>query len=254
MSTLNINIIRKSYSRSGQGPLEALSDLHFKVEEGEFVSVVGPSGCGKTTLLNLIGGLDKDFEGSVLVNGVVPEDGPVTGNMFKTPRLMTWLTVRDNRWLVEKDTTANGDRVDDLLAEMGLADFADAYPVHLSGGMRRRVALARAFLNEPGLLLLDEPYLSLDAPVANHLRRMLLELCGRRLATVLFVTHDLREALYLADRVLFMSSGPGRIVLDLPVDLPQPRQPESEDVEQLRFSLLKEHPQLLAGLVEEKGA
>jgi NitT/TauT family transport system ATP-binding protein len=253
MSALEIKIARKSYFHIGQDPLAALSDLRFKVDEGEFVSVVGPSGCGKTTLLNLIGGLDSDVDGSVLVNGVAPEDGPVTGHMFQTPRLMPWLTVRDNISLVEKDSTTNGDRVDELLAEMGLADFSDTYPAHLSGGMRRRVALARAFLNEPGLLLLDEPFLSLDAPVANHLRRMLLDLCGRRSATVLFVTHDLREALYLADRILFISGGPGSIVLDLPVDLPRPREPESEAVEQLRISLLKEHPQLLAGLVEEAG-
>jgi NitT/TauT family transport system ATP-binding protein len=252
MSALEIKIARKSYFHIGQDPLAALSDLRFKVDEGEFVSVVGPSGCGKTTLLNLIGGLDSDVDGSVLVNGVAPEDGPVTGHMFQTPRLMPWLTVRDNISLVEKDSTTNGDRVDELLAEMGLADFSDTYPAHLSGGMRRRVALARAFLNEPGLLLLDEPFLSLDAPVANHLRRMLLDLCGRRSATVLFVTHDLREALYLADRVLFMSGGPGTIVLDLPVDLSRPREPESEDVERLRISLLKDNPQLLAGLVKEK--
>ena len=254
MSALEIKIARKSYFHIGQDPLAALSDLRFKVDEGEFVSVVGPSGCGKTTLLNLIGGLDSDVDGSVLVNGVAPEDGPVTGHMFQTPRLMPWLTVRDNISLVEKDSTTNGDRVDELLAEMGLADFSDTYPAHLSGGMRRRVALARAFLNEPGLLLLDEPFLSLDAPVANHLRRMLLDLCGRRSATVLFVTHDLREALYLADRVLFMSGGPGSIVLDLPVDLPRPRQPESEAVERMKINLLKDHPQLLAGLVEEKGS
>ncbi len=254
MSTLDIKIARKSYSRGpDKTPLTALADLHFRVEEGDFVSVVGPSGCGKTTLLNLIGGLDSNFEGTVLVNGVAPEDGPMTGHMFQTPRLMPWLTVRDNIRLVEKAATANGHRVDELLAEMGLADFGDAYPAHLSGGMRRRVALARAFFNEPGLLLLDEPFLSLDAPVANHLRRVLLELCGRRSATVLFVTHDLREALYLADRVLFMSGGPGSLVLDLPVELPLPREPESEAVERLRMSLLKEHPQLLAGLVEEKG-
>jgi len=176
----------------------------------------------------------------------------VTGHMFQTPRLMPWLTVRENIHLVENDGAVNGRRTDQLLTEMGLANFADTYPVHLSGGMRRRVALARAFLNEPGLLLLDEPFLSLDTPVANHLRRMLLDLCARRSATVLFVTHDLREALYLADRVLFMSGGPGSIVLDLPIDLPQPREPESEGVEGLRINLLKNHPKLLAGLVEEK--
>ena len=251
MSALDIEIIRKSYPRPGQAPLEVLTDLHFKVEEGEFASVVGPSGCGKTTLLNLIGGLNSDVEGSVLVDGVAPEDGPMTGHMFQTPRLMPWLTVRDNIRLVEKDAASTGQRVDELLVEMGLAEFADTYPAHLSGGMRRRVALARAFLNEPRLLLLDEPFLSLDAPVANHLRRVLLELCGRRSSTVLFVTHDLREALYLADRVLFMSGGPGSIVLDLPVDMPRPRQPESEAVERMRINLLKDHPQLLAGLVKE---
>ena len=253
MSSLDIQIIRKSYLRgSDQGSLTALADIQFKIEEGEFVSVVGPSGCGKTTLLNLIGGLDTDVEGSILVDGFAPTNGPVTGHMFQTPRLMPWLTVRENIQLVEKDSAVNGRRTDQLLAEMGLANFGDTYPVHLSGGMRRRVALARAFLNEPGLLLLDEPFLSLDAPVANHLRRMLLDLCARRSATVLFVTHDLREALYLADRVLFMSSGPGSIVLDLPIDLPRPREPESEAVEELRLNLLKNHPKLLTGLVEEK--
>ena len=150
MSALEIKIARKSYFHIGQEPLAALSDLRFKVDEGEFVSVVGPSGCGKTTLLNLIGGLDSDVDGSVLVNGVAPEDGPVTGHMFQTPRLMPWLTVRDNISLVEKDSTTNGDRVDELLAEMGLADFSDTYPAHLSGGMRRRVALARAIMHTAG--------------------------------------------------------------------------------------------------------
>ena len=126
MSALDIKITRKSYPRPGQAPLAVLTDLHFKVEEGEFVSVVGPSGCGKTTLLNLIGRLDGDVEGSVLVNGVAPEDGPMTGHMFQTPRLMPWLTVRDNIRLVEKDAASSGHRVEELLTEMGWADFADA--------------------------------------------------------------------------------------------------------------------------------
>ncbi len=112
--------------------------------------------------------------------------------------------------------------------------------------MERRVALARAFVTGPRLLLLDEPFLSLDTPVANRLRRLLLDLCARRPTTVLFVTHDLREALYLADRVLFMSPGPGRIVLDLP----RPRQPEGADIEALRLELLDRHPKLLAGLAQ----
>ena len=252
MSILDININRKSYFPGpNHAQLTVLTDVRFEVKEAQFVSVVGPSGCGKTTLLNLIGGLDSNLEGSVLVDGVGPEDGPMMGHMFQTARLMPWLTVRENIRLVEKDGAADSARVKQLLAEMGLENFAETYPRHLSGGMRRRVALARAFLNEPKLLLLDEPFLSLDTPVANHLRRMLLELCARRSATVLFVTHDLREALYLADRVLFMSGAPGSIVLDLPIDLPRPREPESEKAEQLRINLMKEHPKLLAGLVGE---
>ena len=252
MSVLDIKINRKSYfSVPSNSQLTVLTDIRFRVEEGEFVSLVGPSGCGKTTLLNLIGGLDSNLEGSILVDGVAPKNGPMMGHMFQSARLMPWLTVRENIRLVEKGGAADGARVKRLLAEMGLENFAETYPKHLSGGMRRRVALARAFFNEPKLLLLDEPFLSLDTPVANHLRRMLLELCARRSATVLFVTHDLREALYLGDRVLFMSGGPGTIVLDLPIDLPRPRELESETVERLRFNLLKEHPKLLAGLVEE---
>jgi NitT/TauT family transport system ATP-binding protein len=141
-------------------------------------------------------------------------------------------------------------KVLDLLREIGLEDFVDVYPSHLSGGMRRRVALARAIITEPPLLLLDEPFLSLDAPVANRLRRLLIEVCGRRSSTVLFVTHDLREALFLADRVLFVSNRPGRIVLDHVIDIPRSRAPEGEAIEMLRLDLLKRHPQLLSGSIE----
>ncbi len=252
MSVLDIKINRKSYfSVPSNSQLTVLTDIRFQVEEGQFVSLVGPSGCGKTTLLNLIGGLDSNLEGSILVDGVAPKDGPMMGHMFQSARLMPWLTVRENIRLVEKDGATDGAHVKRLLAEMGLENFSETYPKHLSGGMRRRVALARAFFNEPKLLLLDEPFLSLDTPVANHLRRMLLELCARRSATVLFVTHDLREALYLGDRVLFMSGAPGTIVLDLTIDLSRPRELESETVERFRINLLREHPKLLAGLVEE---
>ena len=131
---------------------------------------------------------------------------------------------------------------------MGLGEFLDAYPGSLSGGMRRRAALARAFVTEPGLLLLDEPFLSLDAPVANRLRLLLLDLWQSRPTAVIFVTHDLREALFLADRVLFMSPRPGNIVLDLPIELARPRQADGEAVELLRLDLLKKYPQILAGL------
>jgi ABC-type nitrate/sulfonate/bicarbonate transport system ATPase subunit len=247
---IQIDISSKTYQQDyQQSPLIVLSDIQFGVKSGEFCCVVGPSGCGKTTLLNLISGLDKDFEGLVAIDGGAPSAGPTPGYMFQSSRLMPWLTVRENVELVQVGDEPES-KVLDLLREIGLEDFVDVYPKHLSGGMRRRVALARAIIKEPSLLLLDEPFLSLDAPVANRLRRLLIEVCGRRSSTVLFVTHDLREALFLADRILFISSRPGRIVLDHVIDIPRPRAPEGEAIEMLRLDLLKRHPQLLSGLIE----
>ena len=135
-----------------------------------------------------------------------------------------------------------------MLAEMQLEPFLDAFPRQLSGGQQRRVALARAFVNAPDLLLLDEPFLSLDAPTAQHLRELLLSLWARRRPTILFVTHDLREALSLGDRVLFLTAGPARLALDLPLDLPRPRHPDDATIEAMRVRLLESHPDLLRGL------
>ncbi len=247
---IEVDVSRKAYRQDHDlSELVVLRDIRFSVEPGQFCCIVGPSGCGKTSLLNMISGLDEDFSGSVRIDGGAPSAGPPPGYMFQSSRLMPWLRVRENVDLVTNDSAAR-ENVDELLREIGLEDFVDAYPGQLSGGMRRRVALARAIINEPSLLLLDEPFLSLDTPVANRLRRLLIDVCGRRSSTVLFVTHDLREALYLADRVLFISSRPGEIVLDHLVDIPRPRVPEGEDIELLRLELLKKDPQLLSGLVE----
>ncbi len=250
---IRVDVSSKTYRQDhDQSKLVVLSDTRFDVSSGQFCCIVGPSGCGKTSLLNIISGLDEDFEGSVVIDGDAPSAGPPPGYMFQSSRLMPWLSVRENVELVLA-APDSGAKVDELIREIGLEDFVDAYPGHLSGGMRRRVALARAIINEPSMLLLDEPFLSLDTPVANRLRRLLIEVCERRLSTVLFVTHDLREALYLADRVLFISSRPGEIVLDHMVDIPRPRTPEGETIEMLRLDLLKRHPQLLSGLVENDG-
>ncbi len=264
LNALEIDIGRKAFARpSGSGGADAgelvvLEDLRISVPEGAFTCIVGPSGCGKTTLLNIVSGLDPDFGGAVQVDGLPPAKAPPSGYMFQSPRLMPWLSVRENVRLVQRENGADDedgggdgdgdDLADRLLREMGLGGFLDAYPGSLSGGMRRRVALARAFVTRPRLLLLDEPFLSLDAPVANRLRGLLLDIWRQRPTTVLFVTHDLREALYMADRVLFMSASPGRIVLDLPIELPRPRLPEGQEIEMLRLRLLEQHPELLAGL------
>jgi len=250
LNMIEVDVSKKVYHQDhDQSELIVLRDIQFSVKPGQFCCIVGPSGCGKTSLLNMISGLDEDFSGSVVIDGGAPSAGPPPGYMFQSSRLMPWLRVRENVELVTDDPDARA-KIDELLGEIGLEDFVDAYPGQLSGGMRRRVALARAIINEPSLLLLDEPFLSLDTPVANRLRRLLIDVCGRRSSTVLFVTHDLREALYLADRVLFVSSRPGEIVLDYLVDIPRPRIPEGEDVELLRLELLRQNPQLLSGLVE----
>ncbi|MGO8918860.1 MAG: ABC transporter ATP-binding protein [Stellaceae bacterium] len=243
MNALEVSIRRKAYRRDGVDTV-ALAGLDFAVPAGQFTCILGPSGCGKTTLLSIIAGLDRAYDGSVRRAA----GGESLGMVFQTPRLMPWLSVRENVRLALQPPPAGDGRAEELLREMRLDAFLDAFPRQLSGGQQRRVALARAFVNDPGLLLLDEPFQSLDAPTAQHLRELLLALWARRRPTILFVTHDLREALSLGDRVLFLSAGPGRLVLDLPLDMPRPRGPESAAVEAMRKRLLESYPDLLRGL------
>lgn len=244
---LTVDIREKRYEGRAPGAAHvALRDLRFQVEHGEFICLIGPSGCGKSTLINIVNGLDKAVDGTVTLDGEVPAEG--VGTMFQTPRLMPWLSVLDNVLLVLDDGPAARRWAIELLTAMGLGNVLAAYPNRLSGGMQRRVALARAFSIHPRLLLLDEPFVSLDAPVANRLRSMLVELWQRHASTVLFVTHDLREALALADRVLFLSPGPAHVVLDYPVVLGRPRLPDDAAVAALHDRLLRTHPALLAGL------
>jgi ABC-type nitrate/sulfonate/bicarbonate transport system ATPase subunit len=243
MSGLEVAIRRKAYHRGGADTV-ALSGLTFSVPEGQFACVLGPSGCGKTTLLSIVAGLDHAYDGSV--HGAAGESR--LGMVFQTPRLMPWLSARENVRLALTPPPRSEGRAEELLREMQLGGMLDALPRQLSGGQQRRVALARAFVNDPELLLLDEPFQALDAPTAQHLRELLLALWARRRPTILFVTHDLREALSLGDRVLFLSAGPGRVALDLPLDLPRPRGPDSTAVETLRKRLLESYPDLLRGL------
>ena len=249
MNVLEVDIAEKRFpAPQGAGNVLALRSVQFGMPTGQFLSVIGPSGCGKTTLMHLISALDLDYDGRIVVAGKAPADGPPLGYMFQSPRLMTWLTVLENVKLVALPEALAAGRPEQLLTEMRLGEFLHTFPNRLSGGMQRRVALARAFVNEPPLLLLDEPFISLDEPVADMLRALLLQMWSQSRSSVLFVTHDLREALFLADRVLFMSPSPGCVVLDLPITLPRPRDPRGPELEALRRRLLAEHPSLLAGL------
>ncbi len=247
---LDIDIKRKVYADRGGRAHVALEGLRLKLHGGEFVCLVGPSGCGKSTLLSLIGGLDEDYEGQI---GFAGPHAPKIGLMFQEARLMPWLTVIENVLLVAGADPSARRRSTRLLTEMELGDVLDAYPGRLSGGMRRRVALARAFVVAPPLLLMDEPFVSLDAPTAERLRGMLVSLWQRCDATVLFVTHDIREAVTMADRICFLSAAPGRLLREVRVDLPRPRSSSDDAVRRLADQLLAQHPGLLTGR-DESGA
>ena len=248
MTVLSVAIRKKIYAND----CCAIENLKFTVQPGEFVAIVGPSGAGKTTLLNLIAGLDTEMEGSISFHtGQERRAHPRTSFMFQEPRLLPWLTVQQNLELVlaPQRRAHPATPVTDLLAQVGLTGCAALFPGQLSGGMQRRVALLRAFIIEPNLLLMDEPFQSLDAPTADQLRGLLQCLWQRTHPTVLFVTHSLREAISLADRILFLSGQPSRVILDLAVDLAHPRNIEDLSVQKLHESLMGQHPQLLAGQI-----
>ena len=245
MIELQVNIKDKQFSHC----TTVIENIEFTLGSGEFVAIIGPSGCGKTTLLNMISGLESSSAGSIMLNGqpLEAENKPHIGYIFQQPRLMPWLTVRQNLQLVAESATS--EEIGALLHSVGLGDKDTYYPRQLSGGMQRRVSVARAFLINPQLLLLDEPFNSLDAPTAARLRLLLIELCQRQGCTVVFVTHELSEAIYLADRILFLSPSPSRIVHQELVSIPRPRNEAGLNELKWQAQLMASHPQLLAGRV-----
>jgi len=235
---VSIDIAEKTYpGRAGVRAVTALRKMRVRIAPSEFCVITGPSGCGKTTLLNIVAGLDQDFAGKL---GFAPPDGaaPRIGYVFQSPRLLPWRTVRENVALA-KPRDADLMELEGLLSDVGVAEMADAYPAQLSGGMARRAALARAFAITPDLLLMDEPFLSLDAAAADRLRSLLLRLVSSRPATVLFVTHDLAEAVELADRILVLSPSPGRVVAEMPIALPRDRQRDRDTLVALHDELAR---------------
>jgi ABC-type nitrate/sulfonate/bicarbonate transport system ATPase subunit len=242
MVGIELALMQKYYANS---PNVVLGDIRVSIPAGQLVALVGPSGCGKTTLLNMIAGLDVCEPGDICIDGCAIAGQPdcQLGYIFQQPRLLPWMTVADNLRLTAPGCSRG--EIEQILITVGLAGKGEQFPRTLSGGMQKRVSIARAFLARPELLLLDEPFVSLDQPTAGSLRSMLETLWQTQRPTVLFVTHDLDEALQLADRVLFLSAAPGRLILDQTVALPRPR--VTADVQCWKQELLHTHPQLLAG-------
>ena len=229
-SLIAIDRVGKTY---GNGTV-ALDDISFDVHEGQFVSLVGPSGCGKSTLLRMIAGLGPITSGTILVEGLTPrrarQEKADTAFVFQDANLMPWRSVVGNVELPLElrgvSKTERRGQVMEALETVGLADFTKAYPRELSGGMRMRVSLARALAAHPRLLLMDEPFGALDEITRQRLNGELLRLCDLARWTVVFVTHNVFEAVYLSTRILVMSARPGRIIAEVPVPLPHPRVPE----------------------------
>lgn len=236
---LTVDIQHKSHAFGR----DLINGLNFTVAKGDQVAIVGPSGAGKSTLLNIIVGLDNAFVGSVKTSQA---DERIT-MMFQEPRLMPWLTVLENVALVGEEGGAR-ERAEDLLQAVGMIEEANYYPNQLSGGMKKRVALARAFMPKPSLLLMDEPFASLDAPTAVALRELVCELCAARGVTLMCVTHDLSEAVTLANRVLFFSKDPMNLILDKSLVSLKAANSQADTINHCCQALLAEHPNILKGI------
>lgn len=230
--SIEVKDVSKQYTTAKGDAVDALEKISISLKEGEFVSIVGPSGCGKSTLLMLISGLLKPTAGSILVGGK-PVTGPVdeAGIVFQRDVLLDWRSVFMNVMLPVEikrlDRTEHVRKAKELLRSVGLAGFEEKYPSELSGGMRQRVAICRALVQSPGLLLMDEPFGALDALTREQMNLDLQRMWQRDQNTVLFITHSIEEAVFLADRVFVMSSRPGTISEVIDVNLSRPRGPHT---------------------------
>ncbi len=236
-SLLTLEAISKHYTTE---PI--LRNLSLEIQPGEIISLVGPSGCGKSTLLRLISGLDREHEGQILVDGnIIREPNRTVGLMFQEPRLFPWLEVRDNIafGLAPERRKHSQKLVNELLEQVGLSESAKLLPRQLSGGMAQRVALARALAGEPGLLLLDEPFSALDAFTRMRLQEVVLAIWLRYQPTMLLVTHDIDEALYLSDRVVILAEKPASVQKIIEVGLERPRDRRHPELLRLRSELLE---------------
>jgi ABC-type nitrate/sulfonate/bicarbonate transport system ATPase subunit len=237
--------LSKTYPGKALGDrITVLQDLNCRLEAGRFISFVGPSGCGKTTLLRIISGLEQASAGQVLLNGHdITRDSQEIGFIFQEYALFPWRTTLENITLgLEIQGIPKKDReqsAKEYIQQFGLEGFEDHYPRELSGGMQQRVAIARTLIMNPRVVLMDEPFASLDSQTRNDLQEFLLQIWQRRGETILFVTHNVDEAVFLGDQVIVLSTRPGRIELTLPVETPRPRDRTDPEFNALRRQILQ---------------
>lgn len=249
-TAIEVERVRVSFATQGRSTT-VLDDVSLSVASGEFVSLIGPSGCGKTTLLRVIASLVKPGSGSVRLGGLAPAEALANGSVayaFQSSGLLEWRTALKNIMLPLElagvDRKAATARAHELLERAGLADYAGHFPRQLSGGMQQRVAIARSLARDPRIILMDEPFASLDEITRLAMNDWLLDICAASEATVLFVTHNIREAVALSDRIVVMAPHPGRILDELRVRLPRPRTSEMWDSDEF-FGLRRRGEELL---------
>ena len=241
--TLKLEGVSKSFAKVENDEVtHALYNVSTTMESGEFISLVGPSGCGKSTILRLVAGLITPTTGKVTVNGKeIDGPSPDRGMVFQKPTLFPWLTVKDNiafSLKMQDKLKGNEDRVEEMISIIGLQNFREDYPAQLSGGMAQRVALVRSLINEPEILLLDEPLGALDAFTRMNMQDEILKIWSAKKQLAIMVTHDVDEAIYMGTRVLVMDSNPGRIVADITIPEEFPRDRSSESFVAYRNDIL----------------
>ena len=241
--TLELENVSKSFAKIETDEVtHALTSVTTTMESGEFISLVGPSGCGKSTMLRLIAGLISPTTGKLTVNGEeIEKPAPDRGMMFQKATLFPWLTVKDNiafSLKMQGKLKGNEDKVENMIKVIGLEGFREDYPAQLSGGMAQRVALVRSLINEPPILLLDEPLGALDAFTRMNMQDEILKIWQEKKQLAVMVTHDVDEAIYMGTRVLVMDAHPGRVIADIPIDLPFPRDRGSREFVEYRIDIL----------------
>ncbi len=241
--TLTIDNLNKTFQIAGK-PVPVLKDINLTVKPGEFISIIGPSGCGKSTLLRLVVGLEQGFSGEIrLEDDVIQGPGVNRGMVFQEARLYPWLTVAENVAFGLGNGPSKAEKqqiVQEHLELVGLAGFVNAYPHQLSGGMQQRVSIARALVNRPQVLLLDEPFGALDAMTRINMQQEIIRIWQAEQTTILLVTHDIDEAIFLGDRVVVMSKLPATAKSIIPVDLPRPRDRNSFEFVKIRKAIYSE--------------